>query len=134
MAEQFILFSSESENEGRSGARTFEVPAVSITAPAPVGEYIAPQTGVEEETLKKVIDILQTIPSRVRVALAEEFEGVVLRVDQLVASEATLGTEESQDQFVTPGATPRTEEFEDVLRWSSSLRRKRSGCTVRDCS
>ena len=46
MAEKFILFSSESENEGRSGARTFEVPAVSITAPAPVGENIAPQTGV----------------------------------------------------------------------------------------
>ena len=125
MAEHFILFLSESENEGRSGARTLGVPAVSITAPAPVGEYIAPQTEVEEEeTLKKVIEILQTTPFRVRAALAqlrqgtgiEEFEGVVLRVDQLVASEATLGTEES----------------EDVL--SSSLRRKGSGCTVRDCS
>ena len=106
MAEQFYLFSSKSEYEGRSGAGTFGVPAVSITGPAPFGEYIAPQTGVEEEeTLKKVIEILQTIPFRVRAALAqirqgtgtEEFEGVVLRVDQLVASEATPGTEESED-------------------------------------
>ena len=50
MAEQFILFSSESENEGRRGARRSGAPAVSITAPALVGEYIAPQTEVEEET------------------------------------------------------------------------------------
>ena len=45
-----------------------------------------------------------------------EFEGVVLRVDQLVASAVTLGTEESEDQFVTPVSTPRTEESEVVLR------------------
>ena len=89
MAEQFILFSSESENEGRSGAWRSGAPAASITAPAPAGEYIAPQTGVEEETLKKVIELLQTIPLRVRAALAQlhrgtgtdEFDGVVLRVD-----------------------------------------------------
>ena len=95
MAEQFILFSSESENEGRRGARTFSAPAVSITAPAPVEEYIAQQTG-EEETLKKAIEIMQTIPHRVPAALAqrrrgsgtEEFEGVVLRIDQFAASEA----------------------------------------------
>ena len=83
-----------------------------------------------------MIDILQTILSRVRVALAEEFEGVVLRVDQLVASEATLGTEESEDQFVYAGCgrrEPRSPRMCCVV-WISSLRRKRSGCTVRDCS
>ena len=97
MAEHFILFSSVSGNEERSGAGTFGAPAVCITAPAPVEEYIAPQTGVvEEENVKKVIELLQTIPIRVRAALAqlrqgtktEESEGVVLRVDQPVASEA----------------------------------------------
>ena len=76
MAENFILFSSESDSEGRSGAGTFGAPAVSITAPAPVGECIAPQTGVvEEETVKKVIELLQTIPVRVRAALAQLRQG-----------------------------------------------------------
>ena len=66
-----MLFSSESENEGQSGAETF---------------------GVEEETVKKVIELLQTIPIRVRAALAQlrkgagtvEFKYVVLRVTSLL--------------------------------------------------
>ena len=90
-------------NHNNRGAGAFGAPAVSITAPAPVGEYIAPQTGVvEEETVKKVIELLQTIPIRVRAALAQLRQGT--------------GTEESEDQFVTPVATARTEESEVVLR------------------